>query len=522
MLARTPKPPSLLSRMGHAFRYVMEMNQPGDPFTISSRNTGLEAGRFSRRLSGWLPSRSHINTLIAASGRTVVARSRYLVRNNPYGQAAVECFTSNLVGAGIVPSWVLDNQAKKKELQDLWLNWTDEADSEGLTDLYGLQRRIGREVFIAGEAFVRRRPRFLRDGLSVPLQLQVIPSEQLPLERNLVLPNGNRVRQGIEFDKIGRRVAYHFWKVNPGDITETADQGQMTIVPASDILHIFDPMEAAQIRGLPRLTPSIVALWMLDNYDDAELERKRVAALFTAFVKRNDPDGEMFNAAREEAAKLNDGVAEISLEPGTMHTLLPGEDIVTAAPADVGQSYDPFQYRMLTRICAPLGLPYAAVTGDMVKANYSNQRAALLEMRRRMEALQFGVIVHQFCRPVASWFLDAAALSGAIKLPKYVDNPSVFKNITWIPPKWAWVDPLKDVEAEVISVNNGFKARSSVVEGMGDDPIETDRRIAEDQKRAKDLGIVLAGTATPNSQISNPPPEQNPEDSNTPVDDQAA
>ena len=40
-----------------------------------------------------------------------------------------------------------------------------------------------RAVFIAGEVFFRFRPRRLEDGLSVPLQLQMIPSEMLPLTR---------------------------------------------------------------------------------------------------------------------------------------------------------------------------------------------------------------------------------------------------------------------------------------------------------------------------------------------------
>jgi lambda family phage portal protein len=188
---------------------------------------------------------------------------------------------------------------------------------------------------------------------------------------------------------------------------------------------------------------------------------------------------------------------------------LPGEDIVTAAPADVGQSYDPFQYRMLTRICSPLGLPYSAVTGDMVKANYSNQRAAILEMRRRLEPLQFGVIVHQSCRPIAAWFLDAAVLSGAIELDGYAADPSVYRSITWIPPKWDWVDPLKDVEAEVIMINNGLKSRSASIRGSGGDPIESDNEIATDQTRQKSLGLVFVGTATPAQEIANPPPDDN-------------
>jgi capsid protein len=95
-----------------------------------------------------------------------------------------------------------------------------EADAEGITNFYGLQKRVARELFIAGEVFVRLRPRYISDGLSIPLQLELLPSEQLPLWLTMPLSNGNWIRQGIEFDRIGRRVAYHFWRVNPGDITQ--------------------------------------------------------------------------------------------------------------------------------------------------------------------------------------------------------------------------------------------------------------------------------------------------------------
>ena len=77
--------------------------------------------------------------------------------------------------------FVVEIQVLKEELQRLWLAWTDEADAEGLTDFYGLQRRAAREVFLAGEVFVRIRPRRVEDGLTVPLQLQMLPSEMLPL-----------------------------------------------------------------------------------------------------------------------------------------------------------------------------------------------------------------------------------------------------------------------------------------------------------------------------------------------------
>ena len=119
----------------------------------------------------------------------------------------MESFASNVVGDGIKPSSTITDAAKKEELQALWLAWTDDADAEGLTDFYGLQRRAAREVFLSGEVFIRIRPRRAEDGLTVPLQLQMLPAEMLPLDMNRTLPGVGLIRQGIEFDGIGRRVA---------------------------------------------------------------------------------------------------------------------------------------------------------------------------------------------------------------------------------------------------------------------------------------------------------------------------
>ena len=83
--------------------------------------------------------------------------------------------------------------------------------------------------------FLRFRPRRPEDGLIVPLQLQMIPSEMLPLTRTEQVLGGNTIRQGIEFDRIGRRVAYHFLRRHPGDMTdpglagETVRVGQVTV-----------------------------------------------------------------------------------------------------------------------------------------------------------------------------------------------------------------------------------------------------------------------------------------------------
>jgi capsid protein len=57
-----------------------------------------------------------------------------------------------------------------------------------------------------------------------------------------------------------------------------------------------------------------------------------------------------------------------------MQLLLPGEDIKFSDPADVGGSYEAFQYRTLLACCSAMGVPYTNVTGDLRQANYSSLR----------------------------------------------------------------------------------------------------------------------------------------------------
>ena len=186
--------------------------------------SAYDAARQGRRLGNWRPTSAHINTILAWSGTTLRDRTRDLVRNNPYVRSAVESFVANAVASGIKPSSLVKDAGKKNEIREAFADWTDEADADGLTDFYGLQTLGVRAMIEAGEFFVRRRPRRPEDGLSVPLQIQLLEADMLPLEDNRQAENGNPIKSGIEFDAIGRRVAYWFYRRHPGDLTDLQRQ----------------------------------------------------------------------------------------------------------------------------------------------------------------------------------------------------------------------------------------------------------------------------------------------------------
>jgi len=458
--------------------------------------------RIARRLSSIPSARWEVNTLIQTYGNTGVSRSRHLCLNNPYASKAKEEFASALIGDGIYPASKLDNKEWRQAIRDLWTEFAENSDADGITDLYGQQTLIANELFEAGEAFVRIRPRRESDGLTIPLQLQVLPAEMLPFEKNETgVAPGNYVHSGIEFNPIGQRVAYHFYKYHPGVNASPSielSSNFYTRVPASEVLHIYKPIRAGQIRGIPRIISSMVTLAMMDSYDDAELERKRTVALFAAFVKRpkgddvDHPFGAVLNDTDVGSAVLTTIGREFVMSPGAVIELEPGEDVAFSEPADVGSSYEMFQYRMLIRAAAGIGVPYSDMTGDLKGANYSSIRAGLLSFRRKMKAEQKQIITPQLCKPVFKRFLETATLAnntpwGASEL---ASNMRSMLNVTWVYPAFDWVDPLKDMQAEDLAVQRRYKSRSAVILERGEDPEELDNQIARDKARDEANGFV--------------------------------
>ena len=315
---------------------------------------GFDAGLHHRRLRGFQATRAHVNALIAASGPDITARARWLVRNNGYASNAVDAFANHVVGDGIKLSSKIADAPKKEELQKLWLAWTDEADADGLTDFYGLQAMVAREMFVAGECFVRLRPRRAEDGLLVPLQLQLLQSEMLPFEKTETDPNGNRIRCGIEFDRIGRRVAYHFRRRHPGDSTDQRVAVPETVrVPAEEVLHIYRKRRPGQLRDVSWLAPVLLRLRDLGDYEAALLMKAKIEACLAAVVTE---ETDILDAEGSVIGKVTSGgfgptlnapcamgyVAKAHSAPGTpLHLIVRGKPLpaVVAAMPFVPNGY---------------------------------------------------------------------------------------------------------------------------------------------------------------------------------------
>ena len=461
------------------------------PERIKASYEGAGEGR---RSASWDAPDIGINSINTPALRNLRARSRAAVRNDPYAFNVIDKRVSNLIGTGITPRPKIEDDTLRKVQQELWEDWVDESDADGLTDFYGQQALIARTVETAGECFVRLRPRSLDENFTVPLQLQVLAPEFVPHDKFEPAKNGNTIRAGIEFNPAHQRVAYWMYRVHPRDASSlNAGYNQLVRIPAAQVLHIFEPVEPGQLRGVPRLAPVLKRLRSLDNYDDAVLFRQEVANLFAGFISRPPPEatqqprdpvtGQLLTEDRDGFTPM------VALEPGTMQELGPGEEVEFSKPPDAGNNYPDFMRQQLMAAAAGTGTPYEILTGDMREVNDRALRVVLNEFRRRLEQLQFGVYVHQLCRPVRAAWMDMAVLAGRLKLDNYAQRRREYLRTRWVPQGWAYIQPVQDIQARMMEVNAGFNSRSEMVLRSGYDAETVDAENAADQARAQKLGL---------------------------------
>lgn len=451
------------------------------------------AGTNGSRTRGWQASGAGPKTAVADNLRTLRSRSRDAVRNDPWAKSAIAKLVSSAIGTGIRPYPAHPDEATRRSLLDLWDDWSTEADADGRMDIYGLQTLGARAMFGDGEGLLRFRSRLPQDNLTVPLQLQALEADHLPVERNEVLPNGNEIVNGVEFDQVGRRAAYWLWNRHPGDGRYQQSVGLVQRrVPAEQIVHLYQVDRAGQVRGVTVLATVLLRLKTLDSFDDATLVRQEVANLFAGFVTRDAPDNGMpeVDALGNAVSLDRDGYTPIAtLEPGVLQELDPGDKVEWSDPPDAGDNYTDFMRQQLMAAAASVGLPYELLTGDLRGVSDRALRVIINEFRRSIEQLLWSTFIQQWCRPVWAAFLDAAVLAGELPALDYKRNRRLYLRVQWVPHGWDYIHPVQDVQARGLEVEYGFRSRSSVILAGGQLPDTVDRDRALDNEREKSLGL---------------------------------
>lgn len=444
----------------------------------------FDAAGTGRRTQGWQRKSTDANAANLRALPTLRELSRDLRRNNVWARRAVQVISNNTIGWGIAPKVqvtddVTDDLAERAiQLFEAWAS-SPRCDYDGRMDFFGLQRLTMDTVVESGEALVVRQPAAMRDGLAIPLRIQVLEPDYLDtMKDGLRLEDGGYIVQGIEFDKAGRRVAYWLFGTHPGSGMQTERLGLVSRrVPAEDVIHVFRMERPGQARGVPWLASVIGRLQDFDDYEDALLMQQKVAACFAAFVKNLDggaPDPNNIGKPND----LQDELEELA--PGHVSYLGVGQDIAFSTPP-VPPSSD-FANRNLRGIAVGVGVSFEEVAGDWSQVNFSSARMSRLSHWANVRGWRWDMMIPQFCAGVWRWAMeDAAAIEGWPVVP----------TADWAPPPMPMLEPEKEGLAYQRLVRSGAMTLYQMIRERGEDPDAHLAEIAAANAKLDEFGIVL-------------------------------
>ena len=439
----------------------------------------FESASVGRRTAGW--SRKMTDANSAASGVTLGylrAQARDLVRNNPWAKRGLRRLVTNTVGWGIVPA---ATGRGADAVMARWKQWGEstQCDAAGRLTFYGLQRLVFRTVVESGECLIRRRPRLLKDGLAVPMQIQVLEPDYIDTSKDGMMGSeGGPIVQGIEFNAIGKRVAYWLFDQHPGSTNLVALNPVSRRIPAFGILHVFDQERAGQVRGPSWLASVDVRLHDLDEFEDATLMKQKIAACMAAFVTDLDGAGA---ALGEEGTDGASGQPTDTFEPGMILNLPQGKQVTVANPP-VATDHASFLTTSLRGVAAGMGVTYEDLTGDYSQVNFSSARMSRLAHQSDVHDHRWNILIPQFCAPVWAWMLDSLLIAGL----DVDESPA-----QWTPPPAQMVDPEKEGLAYTRMIRSGLMTWSQVIRELGEDPALQIKAIAETNTAWDAAGIQL-------------------------------
>jgi lambda family phage portal protein len=298
----------------------------------------------------------------------------------------------------------------------------------------------------------------------------------------------------VEIDANDRPVAY--WLTPPPSDYQHLDNSvrARTRVPAEEIIHFYLPDDEnadddSQTRGVPWVHTAMERLKMLGAYELAEVVAARCGSSKMGFFQKTTPDDEDKGYEGEDADKDSGGTAQLmeNAEAGTFGIIPEGYEFKEYNPSHPNTGYSSFIKGVLRGIAAGLDVTYFSLAEDLEGVNYSSARIGQLSERDSWRALQQFIIEH-FCRSVYILWLKSAMLSGALDI-RVMDYKRLLEPL-FQPRGWAWTDPLKEGNATVVGIDNGF---DTITDTLGEQGRDLEEYI---ETRKRELKLLAAAGIT--------------------------
>ena len=451
--------------------------------------SGATGGRL---FADWQTSSDSADQEISGSLSILRNRSRALSRNDSYISRYLQMLVTNVIG----PNGIRVASKARNDNGDLDLQGNAEVESAfaewgqvGSCTLNGMQSFLDcQKLFVSsvardGEALIRTvRSNENRFGFAI----QFLEADHL--DENYSVKNeetGNSIKMGVEVNKFGKPIAYYLLRNHPGSSGNYLYGGNNYIkVPAEELIHGYLASRAEQTRGVPWTSSILTRAKMLDGLEESAVVNARGGAAKMGFIVSPDGDGYVGEETEDTYTQIMDAT------PGSMEQLPAGSEFKEWKPDYPNMTFDPFQKAILRGIASGLNVSYVDLANNLEGVNYSSIRQGVMEQRDYYRTVQKFVIQH-FVRPVYLKWLNYAMTTNQVSIP--ITKYDKFANsVTFIPRSWSWIDPQKEMSANVVGLQNGQVTMTDIQSSMGRDPEELFEELSREKALADQYGIETA------------------------------
>ncbi len=223
---------------------------------------------------------------------------------------------------------------------------------------------------------------------------------------------------------------------------------------------------------------------MLDGYFKAELVKARVGS---SLVMSIETDADAPAEDIQNDGLNTDGSKAIGIGAGKAIQTPTGQHLKNNTPTHDPQ-FEPFIKNSNRQIASGMNVAYHKLCNDLAGINYSSDRLGELEERDFWMEMQ-AEFIDSMMEPGYDTWLAAGLMWGEIKLPFTDKDRFMGDALKWESRRWPWVDPLKDVQASTLLVQNGFETNESILNSTGRDLEEVYTQRKREQDLADSLGL---------------------------------
>lgn len=449
--------------------------------SIKDLSRSYDAGDDNRLNQGWRAVNASADAIDKVYRDTMRARSRDLERNSDILESILLAFERNVVGNGFRLQVKTPDEKLNTQIEELFKEWSrpkycDVTQQQSFAEI--CQMVVRRKRVDGGIILVKR---YMKNG-HVPFVLQIFEVDDLDTMRTP--GQTQRILNGIEYSELNRPIAYYFKKYDAyGNYTGVSER-----LLAEDVIFLYKKKRPSQIREITELSSTLPRIRDTNQYMEAVSVKERVAALLSVFIRRAAPaPGAM---GRQVTNGKNVEYEGKTLTPGMIMELNPGDDVSVVQPPAQGASAADF-VRLQQRLTGSAqGISYEVTARDMSQVNYSSARQGLLEDQKTYSMEQESLKAH-FLREIYEEFIEAAVLSGLIKIPNFSTNKATYLKHEWVAPGMKWIDPKKEAEANRIQLATGQTTLAEIAASMGQDWHEIIDQRAREIEYMREKGVMV-------------------------------